>query len=148
MQGERGELTEKVLEKGEWKDSKLQKPRSCVLGVKLAGIHWYYKTDSHAAELTAGYYNAGRMSDGSLRNGYQPLLKIVKNYGAHLSFTCVEMRDADHYSRPDACCSPEGVTCTVQSIPCSWRMQVVDQDIVMRCVQLKPCSASTVRGEF
>lgn len=91
-----------------------------MLGVKLAGIHWYYKTDSHAAELTAGYYNAGRTSDGSLRNGYLPLLRILQAYKAHLSFTCVEMRDADHYARPDACCSPEGgssmpVLCLVPS---------------------------------
>jgi hypothetical protein len=24
---------------------------------KVSGIHWWYNTDSHAAELTAGYYN-------------------------------------------------------------------------------------------
>nr|GEX60184.1 beta-amylase 3, chloroplastic [Tanacetum cinerariifolium] len=34
-----------------------------ILSGKIAGIHWHYKTRSHAAELTAGYYNT-RHSDG------------------------------------------------------------------------------------
>ena len=29
----------------------------CQVGAKLAGVHWWWKTASHAAELTAGYYN-------------------------------------------------------------------------------------------
>lgn len=27
---------------------------ACTLGVKLAGVHWWHKSRSHAAELTAG----------------------------------------------------------------------------------------------
>lgn len=27
------------------------------LAIKVAGIHWWYKSRSHAAEMTAGYYN-------------------------------------------------------------------------------------------
>lgn len=27
---------------------------ACLLGVKLAGVHWWHKSRSHAAELTAG----------------------------------------------------------------------------------------------
>nr|XP_043619260.1 beta-amylase 7 isoform X2 [Erigeron canadensis]XP_043619261.1 beta-amylase 7 isoform X2 [Erigeron canadensis] len=34
------------------------------LTMKLSGIHWWYKTESHAAELTAGFYNP------SNRDGY------------------------------------------------------------------------------
>ncbi len=30
---------------------------STALAGKVAGIHWWYKDQSHAAELTAGYYN-------------------------------------------------------------------------------------------
>lgn len=26
-------------------------------GAKLAGVHWWFKSRAHAAELTAGYYN-------------------------------------------------------------------------------------------
>ncbi|MQI72062.1 glycosyl hydrolase family protein, partial [Escherichia coli] len=35
------------------------------LSAKIAGIHWHYKARSHAAELTAGYYNT-RSKDGYL----------------------------------------------------------------------------------
>ncbi|CAA3014642.1 beta-amylase 3, chloroplastic-like [Olea europaea subsp. europaea] len=34
-----------------------------ILSGKVAGIHWHYKTRSHAAELIAGYYNT-RNRDG------------------------------------------------------------------------------------
>jgi len=56
--------------------------------VKVSGIHWWYKSAHHAAELTAGYYNA----DG--RNAYDELAALfAANGGAGLDFTCLEMRD-------------------------------------------------------
>lgn len=36
---------------------------ACKLGVKLAGVHWWFKSRAHAAELTAGYFNT-RDRDG------------------------------------------------------------------------------------
>lgn len=74
---------------------------ACQLGVKLAGVHWWFKTKSHAGELTAGYYNTYD------HNGYDPIMDVLKRNGARLSFTCVEMRDCEH--PPDACCSPQGL---------------------------------------
>lgn len=74
---------------------------ACHLGVKLPGVHWWFNTTSHAGELTAGYYN----TQG--RNGYAQVLDIIKKYNAHLSFTCVEMRDCEH--PPEAYCSPQGL---------------------------------------
>ncbi|KAK6241582.1 hypothetical protein SCA6_006971 [Theobroma cacao] len=41
------------------------------LAAKVAGIHWWYKSDSHAAELTSGYYN---LKD---RDGYRPIARIL-----------------------------------------------------------------------
>jgi hypothetical protein len=32
---------------------------ACTLGVKLAGVHWWHKSRSRAAELTAGGAHAG-----------------------------------------------------------------------------------------
>ena len=55
---------------------------SCKLGIKLAGVHWWFKSRAHAAELTAGYYNtrdrdgcgparaAGGWDDGSAAVGW------------------------------------------------------------------------------
>ena len=71
------------------------------LGIKVAGVHWHYSVASHAAELTAGYYNVPG------RDGYEPIMAILRKYDANMSFTCVEMRDSDH--PPNYCCSPEGL---------------------------------------
>lgn len=74
---------------------------ACKLGIKLAGVHWWFKSRAHAAELTAGYYNTRD------RNGYEPVMRILKRYHASLSFTCVEMRDCEH--PPEGRCSPQAL---------------------------------------
>lgn len=74
---------------------------ACHLGVKLAGVHWWFKSRAHAAELTAGYYNTRE------RDGYADLMAVLKRNNARLSFTCVEMRDCEH--PPEGRCSPQGV---------------------------------------
>lgn len=61
----------------------------------------WFKSRAHAAELTAGYYNTRE------RNGYQPIMEMLKQHGAAASFTCVEMRDCEHPL--EARCSPEGL---------------------------------------
>lgn len=66
---------------------------------KVAGIHWHYWTHSHAAELTAGYYNT------IYRDGYSPVAELFARHDAIMNFTCFEMRDSEqaHW----AGCSPE-----------------------------------------
>lgn len=71
------------------------------LGCKLAGVHWWFKSRTHAAELTAGYYNTRD------RDGYLPVISVLKTHGASVSFTCVEMRDCEHPY--EGRCSPEGL---------------------------------------
>jgi hypothetical protein len=71
------------------------------VSLKVAGIHWYFRSRSHAAELTAGYYNA----DG--RDGYNAAVEMCARHGAALTLTCVEMCDAQH--PPHALCGPEGL---------------------------------------
>jgi beta-amylase len=73
---------------------------SCHLGAKLAGVHWWFKSRAHAAELTAGYYNTRE------RDGYAELMAVLKKNNCRLSFTCVEMRDCEH--PPEGRCSPQG----------------------------------------
>lgn len=64
---------------------------------KIAGIHWWYKSNHHAAELTAGYY----MANG--RNGYAELADVfAKNGNAAVDFTCLEMKDSE---QPAECAS-------------------------------------------
>ena len=73
---------------------------ACYLGAKLAGVHWWFKSRAHAAELTAGYYNTRE------RDGYADVMAMLRRHRARLSFTCVEMRDCEH--PPEGRCSPQG----------------------------------------
>ncbi|KAH7662234.1 Glycoside hydrolase family 14B plant protein [Dioscorea alata] len=59
------------------------------LAAKVSGVHWWYKDDSHAAELTTGYYN---LKD---HDGYRPLARMLSRHYAILNFTCVEMKDSE-----------------------------------------------------
>jgi hypothetical protein len=76
------------------------------LTLKIAGVHWWYRTRSHAAELTAGYFNCDSSLAGP-RDGYAPIAALCARHGAALTLTCVEMCDAQH--PPEALCSPEGL---------------------------------------
>ncbi|KAJ6810435.1 beta-amylase [Iris pallida] len=60
------------------------------LAAKVSGIHWWYRDDSHAAELTAGYYN---VKD---HDGYRTLARMLSRHYCTLNFTCVEMENSEH----------------------------------------------------
>ncbi|KAJ9518075.1 hypothetical protein QJQ45_009994 [Haematococcus lacustris] len=62
---------------------------------------WWYRTRSHAAELTAGYYNT------ATHDGYAAILQVCARHSARLTLTCVEMCDAQHAQH--AQCGPEGL---------------------------------------
>ncbi|EME29711.1 Beta-amylase 1, chloroplastic [Galdieria sulphuraria] len=69
------------------------------LAVKVAGVHWHFRSKAHASELTAGYYNT------RYRNGYSPIFRVLKKHEATVVFTCMEMKDNN---QPKDCyCSPE-----------------------------------------
>nr|GMD53063.1 AChain A, Crystal Structure Of Soybean Beta-Amylase Mutant Substituted At Surface Region [Ipomoea batatas] len=69
------------------------------IAAKVSGIHWWYNDPSHAAELTAGYYNLYG------RDGYRPIARMLGRHYATLNFTCLEMRnskqDAEAKSSPE-----------------------------------------------
>lgn len=74
------------------------------IAAKVSGIHWWYKTASHAAELAAGFYNPGN------REGYGALAAMLGRHGAALNFTCVELRTLEQEaSAPEAMADPEGL---------------------------------------
>lgn len=62
-----------------------------VIFEQLSGIHWWYKTASHAAELTAGFYNSCN------RDGYAAIMAMLKKHGAALNFVCAEWGTLDHH---------------------------------------------------
>lgn len=78
-----------------------RQPGSLCLALKIAGIHWWYGSRSHAAELTAGYYNTDQ------RDGYAAVVDMCARHRVNLVLTCVEMSDSQHPSY--AQCGPEGL---------------------------------------
>ncbi|KAL7718677.1 Beta-amylase [Entamoeba marina] len=59
------------------------------LAAKVSGIHWWYKDYSHAAELTAGYYNTNS------KNAYLDIANLFALNNARFDFTCLEMTGVD-----------------------------------------------------
>jgi hypothetical protein len=52
-----------------------------LLTLKIAGIHWWFKSRSHAAELTAGYYNT------ATRDGYAAIVDLCAKHRFGLTLT-------------------------------------------------------------
>lgn len=81
--------------------AKLAFEGSCV-AAKLSGIYWLYKTASHAAELTAGYYNPCN------RDGYAAITAMLKRNGVNLNIACVDLHTFNqHESFPEPFADPE-----------------------------------------
>ncbi|XP_051132863.1 beta-amylase 7-like isoform X2 [Andrographis paniculata] len=83
--------------------AKLTFERTCI-AAKLPGMHWWYKTASHAAELTAGYYNSCN------RDGYAAIMLMLKKHNASLYFTCSGTSTVDHHmDMSESLSDPEGL---------------------------------------
>ncbi|CAK9859081.1 unnamed protein product [Sphagnum jensenii] len=73
------------------------------IAAKVPGIHWWYDTDSHAAEATAGLF-AGDPKDNVYV--YRSIADTLKDLGATFIFTCAEMTNAEQ-KNANASCDPE-----------------------------------------
>jgi len=62
-------------------------PKKVGIAAKVSGIHWWYGSDHHAAEMTAGYYNTNSV------DAYYEIAKMLKEVGGTFDFTCLEMFD-------------------------------------------------------
>lgn len=85
--------------------------------MQIPAIYWSYKTASHAAELTAGYYNP------SNRDGYSPVFGSLKKYSVTVKFVCPgpQMSSNEH---EEALADPEGL---------SWQVIAVDFAFLFIC---------------
>ncbi|KAG0582277.1 hypothetical protein KC19_3G048300 [Ceratodon purpureus] len=98
------------------------------LAAKVSGIHWWYKTRSHAAELAAGFYNQ------SSRCGYTPIAKMLATHKAAFNFTCIELRTAEQNTLfPEAQSDPESLV--YQVLQAAWAVQGVE----VACENALPC---------
>ncbi|KAH1222486.1 Beta-amylase [Glycine soja] len=94
------------------------------LAAKVAGIHWWYKAESHAAELTSGYYNLHH------RDGYRPVARMLSRHNAILNFTCLEMRNHEQPAKAQS-----GAQELVQQVlSCGWmeNLEVAGENALAR----------------
>jgi beta-amylase len=70
------------------------------VAAKVAGVHWWYNSEAHGPELTAGYYN----TNGN--DGYRDIAQMLRKHGAEFQFTALEMLNRDQ----GGCgCNPESL---------------------------------------
>ncbi|XP_057435636.1 beta-amylase 7 isoform X2 [Lotus japonicus] len=92
--------------------AKLAFEGSCI-AAKLSGIYWWYKTASHAAELTAGYYNPCN------RDGYASIMTMLKRNGVSLNIPCVDLQTLNqHEGFPETFADPEGLVWQIMIVCC------------------------------
>ncbi|KAK9103635.1 hypothetical protein Sjap_020889 [Stephania japonica] len=93
------------------------------IAAKLSGVHWWYRTTSHAAELTAGFYNPCN------RDGYAGIATMLKKHGCALNFICADLRTINqHEDFSEALTDPEGLMWQVLNAAWDVRMPVASEN--------------------
>ncbi|CAN4104827.1 unnamed protein product [Withania somnifera] len=112
-------------------DQVLDEANKAFLGCKvklsakaIAGIHWWYKDASHAAELTSGYYNLDN------RDGYRPIARLLSRHYGTFNFTCLEMRNSEHPAY--AKCGPQELVQQVLSVGWKENIDVAGENALSR----------------
>ncbi|KAH9330641.1 hypothetical protein KI387_002749, partial [Taxus chinensis] len=125
----------------EWYSGKLLEHADCILGkavkvlktcqqdgpdvvllvAKIAGIHWWYRTDSHAAELTAGYYNT------AYRNGYDSIAAVFARHGGSNQCPMLDSEQPEIY-----CCSPEGLLKQIREVATQGNITLIGENAIQR----------------
>lgn len=101
---------------------------------KVAGLHWLYKTNSHATECAAGYYNTNQ------NDAYANIANMFKTFGACFDFTCMEIKTGKddcppYYSDPEALVYQARTAarnakikfCGENALPCTDDWEALDQ---------------------
>ncbi|KAH7820190.1 putative beta-amylase [Monocercomonoides exilis] len=81
------------------------------IAMKVSGIHWLYRHQSHAAELTAGYNN-GKWLGQNEKDFYTQVAELCAELGVVLDFTCFEMSDIEQ--EPSSMSSPQSLVEQIQ----------------------------------
>ncbi|KAL0907661.1 hypothetical protein M5K25_022082 [Dendrobium thyrsiflorum] len=105
--------------------AKLAFEGTCIVA-KISGVCWWYKTASHAAELTAGFYNPCN------RDGYASIASMLKRHFVTLNL-CSELRTLNQQAGfSEALADPEGLI--RQVLNAAW-----DVSIPVASVNSFPC---------
>lgn len=93
--------------------------------VKIPAVYWWYKTTSHAAELTAGYYNPCN------QDGYALLFEVLKKHAVTMKFA-ISGFQASYPEIDEALADPEGLSWQV--LNCGW-----DRGLSVAGQNAQPC---------
>ncbi|TMW85154.1 hypothetical protein EJD97_023663 [Solanum chilense] len=87
--------------------------------VKIPSIYWWYRTSSHAAELTAGYYNPTN------QDGYSPVFEVLKKHSVTIKFVSsgLQVPETD-----DALADPEGLSWQIMNSAWDKKINVAGQN--------------------
>ncbi|CAL0313225.1 unnamed protein product [Lupinus luteus] len=69
--------------------------------VKVPAVYWWYKTASHAAELTAGYHNPTN------QDGYSPVFEVLRKHDVTVKFICLGVQLSSQEA-DESLADPEG----------------------------------------
>ncbi|XP_031502181.1 beta-amylase 8 [Nymphaea colorata] len=92
--------------------------------VKIPAVYWWYRTASHAAELTAGFYNS------SHRDGYAAIFDILKKHSVTAKFAYSSLHP--YQETDEAMSDSEGLTWQVMNS--AW-----DQGVAVAGQNAFPC---------
>ncbi|KAK9144097.1 hypothetical protein Sjap_004000 [Stephania japonica] len=90
--------------------------------VKIPAVYWWYKTPSHAAELTAGFYNPTN------QDGYSTIFQVLKKYSATLKFVCLGLPFSTQ-ENDSALSDSEGLVWQVQNSAWDHGLDIAGQNI-------------------
>ncbi|KAI9083822.1 hypothetical protein K1719_034080 [Acacia pycnantha] len=93
--------------------------------VKIPAVYWWYKTASHAAELTAGYHNPTN------QDGYSPVFEVLKKHGVTMKFVCLGFQLSSQEA-DETLADPECLTW--QALNSSW-----DRGLIVAGENAIPC---------
>lgn len=71
--------------------------------MQVPAVYWWYKTPSHAAELTAGYHNPTN------QDGYSPVFEILRKHSVTMKFVCVGFHLSNQEAN-ESLIDPEGLS--------------------------------------
>jgi hypothetical protein len=93
--------------------------------VQVPAVHWWYKTASHAAELTAGFYNPTN------QDGYAPVFEVLRKHSVTLKFVCLRLQ-VSGLENDEALADPEGLSWQVMTtFYCLWTSYLLNR--LYRC---------------
>ncbi|XVF73208.1 hypothetical protein PTKIN_Ptkin12aG0182700 [Pterospermum kingtungense] len=106
--------------------AKLPFSGTCIAEKRLPGIHWWYKTASHAAKLTAGFYNPHK------QDGYTAIAAMLEERGAALNFACAEVQFVEqHEELRVALIDPQGLVWQV--LKAAWENALFYLKVQLTC---------------